>query len=111
MVSIFSTNLHTYSFICSDKVSGRGGSLGIMIHNDIRRISMNFLIFSYSDGVSITLKYSKILILKLLLFIVHLIMILHIFLMNFLMLLLILIYVYSIIILYLWVICIFIMVL
>ena len=56
MLSNFSTNLHTYSFILSDRVYGRGGRVGIMIHNDFRIISLHFLVFSYSDGLSITLK-------------------------------------------------------
>ena len=95
MPSNFSTNLHTYSFIRSDRVYGKGGGVGIMIHNDVSIISSNCLIFSYSDGLSITLKSPMILFLKLLLYILHLIIILHIFLMNFLILLLIRIYIYN----------------
>ena len=45
MLSNFSTNLHTYSFIRSDRVYGRGCGVGIMIHNDFRIISSN--IFDY----------------------------------------------------------------
>ena len=64
MLSIFSTNLHTYYFIRSDRVYGRGGGVGIMIHNDFRIISSTFLVFSYSDGLSITLKSSNDIIFK-----------------------------------------------
>ena len=46
------------SFIRNDRVYGRGGGVGIMIHNDFCIISSNFLLFSYSDGLSITLKSS-----------------------------------------------------
>ena len=64
ILSNLSTNLHAYSFIRSDRVYGRGGGVGIMIHNDFRIISSNCLVFSYSDGLSITLKSSNYIILK-----------------------------------------------
>ena len=64
MLSNFSTYLHTYSFIRSDRVYGRGGDVGIMIHNDFRIISSNCLVFSYSDGLYITLKSSNDIIFK-----------------------------------------------
>ena len=64
MLSNFSTNLQTYSFIRSDRVYGRGGGIGIMIHNDFRIISSHFLVYSYSDGLSITLKSSNDIIFK-----------------------------------------------
>ena len=38
MLYNFSTNLHTYYFIRSDRVYGRGCGVGIMIHNDFRII-------------------------------------------------------------------------
>ena len=62
------SNFLTYYFIHSDKVYGRGGGVDvdIMIHNDFRIISSNFLVFSYSDRLSITLKSSYDIILKLL---------------------------------------------
>ena len=59
MFSNFSTNLHTHSCIRSDRVYGRGGGVGIMIHYDFHIISSHFLVFSYSDGLSITLKSSN----------------------------------------------------
>ena len=59
MLSNFSTNLHTYSFIRSYIVYGRGGGVGIVIHNDFRIISSNCLVFSFSDGLYITLKSSN----------------------------------------------------
>ena len=64
MLYNFSTNVHTYSFIRSDRAYGRGGGVGIMIHNDFRIISSHFLVFSYSDGLSNTLKSSNDIIFK-----------------------------------------------
>ena len=55
MLSNFSTNLNTYSFIRSDRV---------YVHNDFHIISPNCLVFSYSDGLSITLKSSNDIIFK-----------------------------------------------
>ena len=59
MLSNFSTNVYTYTCIRSDRVYGRGGGVGIMIHNDFRIISSNCLVFSYNDGLYITLKSSN----------------------------------------------------
>ena len=64
MLYNFSTNLHNYSFIRSDRVYGRGGGVSIMIQNDFRIISSNCFVFSYSDGLSITLKSSNDIIFK-----------------------------------------------
>ena len=45
ILSNFSPSLRTYSFIRSDRVYGIGGGVGIMIHNHIRIILLNCLIF------------------------------------------------------------------
>ena len=107
MLSNFSTNLHSYSFISIDRVYGRDVGVGIMIHNDFRIISSNCLVFSYSDKLSIILKSSNDIIFKIIVLYRQLYNDLYLFLMNFLILLLIRIY----IILYLSVILMFIMVL
>ena len=81
-----SNNLHTYSFIRSDRVYIRGGGIDIMIHNDFHIISSHCLVFSYCDVLYITLNSSNVFFFKLLFYMIHLIMILHLFLMSYLIL-------------------------
>ena len=46
MLSNFSTNLHTYYFIRSGRVYGRGGGVGIMIHM-IHHVRLSFNKFRF----------------------------------------------------------------